>query len=96
MRNLDLGPCLYLFSDDDPLCDAKKLSELIERKKIAGHDVVSIRWHTSEHCGHLKHHKVEYIETLKTFIIEKLGLKVAVAAQETPPLMPPPPRRSRL
>jgi hypothetical protein len=96
MRNLDLGPCLYLFSDDDPLCDAKQLSELIETKKIAGQDVVSIRWHTSEHCGHLKHHKIEYIETLKTFLIEKLGLKVVVVQEtETPPLMPPP-RRSRL
>jgi len=85
MRNLDVGPCLYLYSDDDPLCDAEKLSELIETKKIAGQEVISIQWETSEHCGHLKHHKTEYIETLRRFLIKNLGLMVAETS--LPPLL---------
>jgi len=84
MRDLDVGPCLYLYSDDDQLCDAEKLSELIESRRAAGQDVVSIRWETSEHCGHLKHHRTQYMETLRRFLIEKLGL--AVAGMPPPPL----------
>jgi predicted alpha/beta-fold hydrolase len=84
MRNLELGPCLYLYSDDDPLCDAKKLTELIETKRKAGQDITSIRWERSEHCGHLKNHKVEYEETLKRFLIEKLGLMVETPQRPTP------------
>jgi hypothetical protein len=34
MERLDWGkPQLFLYSQDDPLCDADKLSEIIERKR---------------------------------------------------------------
>ena len=76
MRRLDLGPELYLYSIDDPLCDAEKLTELIENKQAAGKDISSVRWEESAHCGHLKFHTEEYEAALQKYFSEKLGIKI--------------------
>lgn len=79
MRELNLGPELYLYSVDDPLCDAVKLTELIgEKRAAAGKDISSICWEESAHCGHLKLHKQEYEAALRGFLTEKLGIIINV------------------
>lgn len=61
-------PLLYLYSTDDPLCDAVALKELLERKKHRGQDIKSISWENSEHCGHMKVHREEYMNAVKQFL----------------------------
>jgi len=73
MASLDWAPFLFLYSDDDPLCDAVKLSELIEDKQGRGQDVKAINWRESEHCGHLKHHETEYRRALADFLLQRIG-----------------------
>ena len=80
MRELHLGGhMLYLYSTDDPLCDAEKLRELIAaKKKGAGQDVTAVEWKESEHCGHLKRHREEYEAALQRFLIEKLKININI------------------
>ena len=61
-------PSLFLYSKDDPLCDAEKLHSLIAEKERRGHEVQSVCWDESDHCGHLKRHRTEYIEALQKFL----------------------------
>jgi pimeloyl-ACP methyl ester carboxylesterase len=61
-------PSLFLFSSDDPLCDAERLQSLIEEKQRRGQSVRWRRWEESQHCAHLKRHKDEYLECLKSFL----------------------------
>ena len=69
MVELDWGrPFLFLYSADDPLCDAEKLQQLIETKRARGQRVQAVRWEDSEHCGHLKRHRAEYEATLVAFL----------------------------
>lgn len=69
MAALNWGlPFLFLYSLDDPLCDALKLKELIAEKRSRGQIVEAVEWEKSEHCGHLKHHKDEYATALTAFL----------------------------
>jgi hypothetical protein len=90
MKGLELGPMLFLYSMDDPLCDGRMLAELVAAKRAAGHDVAEVCWPVSEHCGHLKVHREEYEAALKRHFGERLGVRLwGDAARDTPP---PPPR----
>lgn len=69
MVDLDWSrPSLILFSQDDDLCDAIKLQELIAEKRRRGQRVLSVCWEKSEHCAHLKHHNEEYMSVLEEFL----------------------------
>ena len=71
MTNLDWEcPFLYLYSADDPLCDASSLDVLIENKRRLGQEVNALKWEKSGHCAHLKYHREEYVETLIKFLNE--------------------------
>ena len=74
MTELDWGrPFLFLYSADDPLCDAAKLQGLIETKRAWGQRVTAVRWEASEHCGHLVRHRGEYEAALVGFLRELGG-----------------------
>lgn len=74
MKELHWGrPFLFLFSDDDPLCDAPKLKELIEEKRAMGQEVHAVCWAQSEHCGHLKLHREEYVGAMQEFLQQVSG-----------------------
>lgn len=62
------APELYLFSDDDPLCDAEALAALAAARQRAGAAVSTARWAVSEHVGHLRCHPERYEQALAAFI----------------------------
>lgn len=62
------APELYLFSDDDPLCDAEALAELVEARRRAGASVTAVRWPVSEHVGHFRCHPAEYEAAVERFL----------------------------
>lgn len=69
MKTLDWKcPFLFLYSEDDPLCDSAALDTLIEKKRQMGQDISMLKWKVSGHCAHLKHHREEYVEALITFL----------------------------
>ncbi|GAB4819413.1 hypothetical protein N2152v2_006459 [Parachlorella kessleri] len=61
-------PQLYLYSQDDPLCHADRLTKLLEAKKQRGQRVTSIKWEKSEHVTHFKLHRQEYLAALVPFL----------------------------
>jgi hypothetical protein len=63
-------PQLYLYSDNDHLCDVIRLAELITARRAAGHAsaVEEKRWAVSEHVGHIRCHFDEYSEALTGFL----------------------------
>ena len=62
------GPSLYLYSDDDPLCDVAKLRSLISTRRLAGAAVAERRWAVSQHVGHLRRHPQEYKAAVLDFL----------------------------
>uniref|UniRef100_A0A383WCI3 Transmembrane protein 53 n=1 Tax=Tetradesmus obliquus TaxID=3088 RepID=A0A383WCI3_TETOB len=71
MRQLRMagGRCLYLYSADDPLCDAAKLDELVAaRKQQYGAAVAAKKWQHSKHVGHLLCHADEYTKEVLQFL----------------------------
>ena len=56
---------VYVFCEDDHLCDAHKLRELIAiRKARPGADVSVTYFKSSKHVGHLRQHQHEYLQTM--------------------------------
>lgn len=69
MQDLRLGPrSLYVYSEDDPLCDAARLDQLIASKRAAGADVAALRWQRSRHVAHLLQHYKEYTAAPSDFL----------------------------
>jgi hypothetical protein len=69
MQGMQLGSkTLYLYSADDPLCDAAKLDALVASRRQAGADVAATRWERSQHVGHLVKHYKEYSSALLGFL----------------------------
>ncbi|KAF6260960.1 hypothetical protein COO60DRAFT_1682550 [Scenedesmus sp. NREL 46B-D3] len=71
MRQLGMGGgrCLYLYSADDPLCDAAKLDELVAaRQRQYGAAVTAKKWQHSKHVGHLLCHAEEYMAEVLRFL----------------------------
>ncbi|KAJ8382740.1 hypothetical protein SKAU_G00035180 [Synaphobranchus kaupii] len=62
------APCLFFYSEDDPLCDPRKLEELMELWKTRGTAVQCRKWKESIHAGHLRQHPHEYLSTLEHFL----------------------------
>ncbi|KAL4451872.1 hypothetical protein ABPG75_007534 [Micractinium tetrahymenae] len=69
MRDLRLGSrSLYIYSEDDPLCDAARLDQLIASRRAAGANVSALRWQRSQHVAHLLQHYKEYTAALFGFL----------------------------
>lgn len=64
---------LYVYSSDDPLCDAAKVDSLVAARRRAGHRVTAKRWAASQHVGHLRCHPEEYRQLLGAFLAEVAG-----------------------
>lgn len=61
---------LYLYSADDPLCEAGKVDVLVAERRRAGHSVAAQRWAASQHVGHLRCHPGEYRRLVADFLNE--------------------------
>jgi hypothetical protein len=68
---------LYLYSEDDPLCDYKLLKQLIETRQAqaaaaarSNRIVKAHCWEKSMHVGHLRCHQQEYMRLILDFIEE--------------------------
>ena len=82
MERVDWGkPFLFLYSQDDALCSAAKLDELVAEKRARGQDVAARRWERSEHVAHFRHHRQEYTALLLHFLGGLKGLQGEAAAQ---------------
>ncbi|KAG5845199.1 hypothetical protein ANANG_G00136290 [Anguilla anguilla] len=62
------APSLFFYSEDDPLCDPRKLEELMELWSKRGTPVQCRKWARSIHAGHLRQHPQEYLTTLEHFL----------------------------
>lgn len=65
-------PTLYLYSEDDQLCDAKKLEELIEIRKSGGKNVITRKLTPSQHVQHYRMYPKEYREAVLGFLGQAL------------------------
>jgi pimeloyl-ACP methyl ester carboxylesterase len=61
-------PTLFLFSEDDQLCEARHTERAAELRKERGFPVETKKWTKSGHVAHLRHHPDEYKQTLLTFM----------------------------
>ncbi|XP_010916637.1 uncharacterized protein [Elaeis guineensis] len=56
----NMGPFLIFCSDDDELAPYPVVCTFTQRLQELGGDVKLIKWNSSPHVGHYKHHPVEY------------------------------------
>lgn len=71
MEQLRMGrKSLYLYSQDDPLCDPVKLDELVaaRRRQLGDAQVAAVKWQRSQHVAHIRHHMREYTGALFGFL----------------------------
>eukprot|EP00887_Chlorella_sp_A99_P000179 scaffold13.g179.t1 len=69
MQTLALGRrTLYLYAQDDPLCDAARLERLVAARRAAGADVAARSWAHGRHVHLLDDHPEEYRQQLKEFL----------------------------
>jgi hypothetical protein len=68
MKDIHWCPILYLYSEDDHLCDADNLYALILEKIRRGHTVKRVCWEESTHCAHYKRHKEGYRNAIRDFL----------------------------
>ncbi|XP_057428311.1 uncharacterized protein LOC130721524 [Lotus japonicus] len=73
-------PYLILCSENDDLATFEVISNFFNRLKYLGGDVKLIKWSSSPHVGHFRHHPDEY----KTAITEILGKAVAIYRHKNP------------
>lgn len=62
------SPALFLFSENDALCDYKSVEEMVKLWRSRGMTVESKKWEKSVHAGHLRTHPQEYLSTLENFV----------------------------
>lgn len=73
MERLTLGRrTLYLYSRDNPLCDARNLEALVAARRAAGADVMTRAWATGRHCRLWEDHPAEWRAEVRAFL-ETLG-----------------------
>ncbi|XP_061172298.1 transmembrane protein 53-A-like [Saccostrea echinata] len=62
-------PTLFVYSRDDPMCDAEKLDAIIKKWREEFDFTVSfVCWSKSKHAMHIKEHKKDYMEAFIDFI----------------------------
>ncbi|KAJ0975954.1 hypothetical protein J5N97_017919 [Dioscorea zingiberensis] len=67
--SVSIGPVLILFSEDDELSPFQVVYEFAQRLLEFGGDVRLVKWKSSPHVGHYKHHTDEY----RSAVFELLG-----------------------
>lgn len=67
MRDINWCPILYVYSEDDHLCDPDMLYALIMEKIKRGHKVKQVCWEESQHCGHYVKHTNAYRNAVEDF-----------------------------
>lgn len=59
----------FLYSDSDCLCNAKRLEELIEKKRQQGNNyILAKKFHKTIHVNHLKGARREYCQAIDTML----------------------------
>lgn len=69
MQDIHWCPILYIYSEDDHLCDADKLYALILEKIRRGHRVKRVCWEQSKHCAHYIKHRQGYTNAIRDFLV---------------------------
>ena len=70
-----MGRELYVFCDDDPVCDPRALAALVDRRAGAGVRVERLRFGAGEsgHVAHMSRHRGRYAGALVPFLAGALG-----------------------
>jgi len=68
MQDIHWCPILYLYSEDDHLCDPNSLYALIIEKIRRGHSVKRVCWEESTHCAHYVRHRQGYRNAIRDFL----------------------------
>ncbi|XP_068643270.1 uncharacterized protein [Aristolochia californica] len=71
--SVNMGPFLILCSEDDELAPYQIICNFAQRLQELGGDVKLVKWASSSHVGHFKHHLTEYRAHV-TELLEKAGL----------------------
>lgn len=74
MQDIHWCPILYVYSEDDHLCDANRLYALIIEKIRRGHAVKRVCWEESTHCAHYMRHRQGYRNAIRDFLMTCDGL----------------------
>ncbi|KAG9450922.1 hypothetical protein H6P81_010887 [Aristolochia fimbriata] len=70
--SVNMGPFLILCSEDDELAPYQIICNFSQRLQELGGDVKLVKWTSSPHVGHFKHHPTEY-KAHVTELLEKAG-----------------------
>jgi len=62
------APSLFFFCENDPLCDAPGLEEIVATWRTRGLNVTEKKWEDSTHACHLKRHPQEYMSVLENYL----------------------------
>ncbi|XP_028802942.1 uncharacterized protein LOC114758088 [Neltuma alba] len=68
------APYLIFCSENDDLASFQVISNFVQRLKDLGCDVKMVKWDTSPHVGHYRHHLIDY----KAAVTEILGKAAAI------------------
>ncbi|XP_058089127.1 uncharacterized protein LOC131236049 [Magnolia sinica] len=71
--SVNTGPFLILCSEDDDLTPYQLVCNFAQRLQDLGGDVKLVKWNSSPHVGHYKHHPVDY-KAAVTELLEKAAL----------------------
>lgn len=67
-ENVPCVPTQLFYSLDDPTCDSDAMKEVINTWESRGMDLVVKCWEKSPHCGHLRSHTEEFLNSYNTFV----------------------------
>nr|CAB3492016.1 unnamed protein product [Digitaria exilis] len=69
-----IGPILILCSEDDQLAPYSVVEKFCQRLLELGGDVNLVKWHSSPHVGHYKHHPEEYRTAVTELLMKASAL----------------------
>ncbi|XP_038049426.1 transmembrane protein 53-like [Patiria miniata] len=61
-------PQLFLYSKEDPVCNWRKVDDVVEARRKKYVEVQQVCWETAPHCRLLLAHPDEYIQNCKDFV----------------------------
>lgn len=66
---------LFVYSRNDPLCDPAALDAFIAERRLRtpGAAILSQRFESSPHCGHLRQHRRVYVERMKELLVVSIN-----------------------
>ncbi|XP_062183229.1 uncharacterized protein LOC133887313 [Phragmites australis] len=75
--SVHVGPILILCSEDDQFATCSVVQNFGQRLLELGGDVNLVKWHSSPHVGHYKHHPEEYRAVVTELLIKASTLYVS-------------------